>query len=143
MHLSRFSKKIRYVYVVIAFLLNCLLLFFLLYFAKSRVFFLLTHRAVQNGILMKSSWLTSQMTWRYFSLFFQWNKKNYLNMKFCGKIQRNFSMCCCFFFFSYYFSPLVWWEEKGTLPRPMCARKLMRAHSMFDCDFVHQIIVRF
>lgn len=33
-------------------------------------------------------------------------------------------------------------ERKGTLlPLPMCARKLMRAHSMFDCDFVHQIIV--
>lgn len=32
-------------------------------------------------------------------------------------------------------------ERKGIiLPLPMCVRKLMRAHSTFDCDFVHQII---
>lgn len=57
---------------------------------------------------------------------------------------KGISRCCVPFIscvVSLIFTSVVWWEEKGTLPLPMCARKLMRAHSMFDCDFVHQIIV--
>lgn len=70
MHFSRFyfhQKFKRFVYaIVIGFFLESFFLGVVVISQNHGAVFLLTHRTVQNGILMNSSWLTSQMTRRYF-----------------------------------------------------------------------------